>query len=197
MNIRIEHITKKYGSQTVLADFSLDIENGGKVRIKAPSGAGKTTLLRIIAGLEKADEGTVRFSDNSGNEVKPRISYAFQEDRLLEGLDAVRNLSAVLGKSRSESEWRDELRMIGLTEFEGKKVSELSGGMRRRIAVVRAMAAESDVVLLDEPFNGLDETAVKEVAKYIEMRIGDRNLILVTHDHGDSVLLTIHTVMLQ
>lgn len=126
--------------------FTVDV---GLTRLVGPSGAGKTTLLRILLGLETPDRGTL-----TGNDL--RWAAVFQEDRLLEGLDAEGNLRFVLGRAYDASRAAALLHELGLDEVGSKRVRDYSGGMKRRLALVRALLMPCDALALDEPFTGLD-----------------------------------------
>lgn len=145
-----------------------------------PSGSGKTTLLSILAGLVKPDTGTI-----SGVE-KGRIAMVFQEDRLIEGQDAFSNLMLVLKGRPDKEEMRREYARVGLVDYEGKKVSEFSGGMKRRVAIVRAACADAGLVLMDEPFTGLDEAAKRQAIRYVKEKTAGRTVIMVTHDWAEA-----------
>lgn len=202
MPIEMKHIKKSYGGQTVLADFSLSIPEGGKLCLMGASGSGKTTVLRILAGLTKPDAGEV-----AGVQGK-KIAMVFQENRLLEWADAFANVELVLGragvekyvagmasapKKKHRAALRDFLRAefdaVGLHDYEGKPVSQLSGGMKRRIAIVRGTCAEGELLLFDEPFTGLDGGTKEQVIQYIKNRATGRTMVLVTHDVQDAVRL--------
>ncbi len=211
MPIEMKHIKKSYGNQVVLEDFSLTIPDGGTVCLMGASGAGKTTILRILAGLTKPDEGEVVGVQGG------KASMVFQEDRLLEWLDAFANVELVLGrisggtypagqgigrsagmsdtkKSKSAKvALRDFLRLefeaVGLCGYEGKPVSQLSGGMKRRVAIVRAICSQGGLLLLDEPFTGLDEVTKGQAIRYIKERTKGRTVVMVTHDAKDAAHL--------
>lgn len=180
MNIRINNISKAFGEKQVLYHFTAEIKEGITTSVMAPSGAGKTTLLRILSGLEKADEGTV-----SGLEGK-RIGMVFQEDRLCENLNAVSNIRLVCGKNITKNRIEEELGKMGLAGSIHLPVSELSGGMRRRVALVRALLAPCDILLLDEPFQGLDEANKKTVMDDTRQSSMGKTVILVTHDEKEA-----------
>ena len=141
----------------------------------APSGAGKTTLLRILMGLEQADGGTV------GGLEGLRLSAVFQEDRLCERLDPVANIRLVNPGLSRETVLR-ALEGVGLDGCAGQKAEELSGGMRRRVAILRALLAPYDLLLLDEPFRGLDRKTKALVMEDTRRRCEGRTVLLVTHD---------------
>lgn len=180
MPVILQNITKKYKQQTVIADLSLKIEDGGCLCLMGPSGAGKTTLLSIIAGLVEPEGGMVSGVD------KKKISMVFQEDRLIEGRDAFANLSLVLKNKPTKEEMRQEFASVGLTDYEDKPVSKFSGGMKRRVAIVRAVCANASLLLMDEPFKGLDEAVKEQVIRYIKKRTKDQTVIMVTHDKAEA-----------
>lgn len=168
--IRLKNVCKGFGEQEVLTDVTADYEPGGTYYLTAPSGSGKTTQLHLIAGLLKPDRGEI-----SG---RGRISMVFQEDRLCEDYDAVKNVELAIGDRR-----RAEEALLELLPREAlhKPCSQLSGGMKRRVAIVRAMESESEAVLLDEPFAGLDADTRARVEEYIRQCRGQRILIVATH----------------
>ena len=155
--LRMEHIYKSYGQAVVLQDFSYAFTPGGITCIMGESGAGKTTLLRLLMGLEKADSGIITGFD--------KVSAVFQENRLIEHLNAVENTALVI-KDRNA----------------GKCAYEQLLQLLPKEALVRAMAADSEIVLLDEPFTGLDSRNSKKAAEYILSEQRGRTVISVTHD---------------
>lgn len=150
MEIRIEHVSKAYGGKTVLNDVSF-IAESGITRVAGPSGAGKTTLMRILLGLESTDSGRVVIPERF------RWAAVFQEDRLLENKTALGNIRFALGSDYDEGAATKMLDELGLSDVGDKKVKDYSGGMKRRLALARALLAKSDGIVLDEPFTGLDE----------------------------------------
>ena len=155
-DIVIEGLWKSFGEKTVLHDFSAVLPAGTTTGLMAPSGAGKTTLLRILMGLESSDRGTILGLEGL------RLSAVFQEDRLCENLNPVSNLRLVT-PSLSRKEAEEALRAVGLTDCLKQPARELSGGMRRRVAILRALLADYDLLLLDEPFKGLDQETKETV----------------------------------
>lgn len=181
-DICIRNITKSYGEKTVFTDLNLKIESGKITCIMAPSGAGKTTLLRMMMGLEKPDSGI--FTGLSGQ----RFSAVFQEERLCEGMTAVGNIRLV-NPSLTPDRVGNELQNFGMHHCENQPVSELSGGMRRRVSILRALLAEYDVLFMDEPFKGLDRALKKDIiASVMEKTVG-KTVIVVTHDRSEADLL--------
>lgn len=191
MDIAVEKLSKKYKNKIVLKDFSAVIKEGKTTVIMAPSGMGKTTFIRILSGLEKADSGTIE-----GIEGK-KISMVFQEDRLCSNLNAVSNVRMVCNKSISRKQIYDELAAVGLVGSETQPVSQLSGGMKRRVALVRALMAEYDLLILDEPFKGLDEENKKKVMDYAKRKTKGKTVILVTHEEEEAALMGGEIILLE
>lgn len=168
--IVLKNVRKSFGEHTVLEGRSGVYEPGRIYYLKSPSGSGKTTLLRLLAGLEQPDEGAV--------EAKVSCSMVFQEDRLCLEYSAVKNVELVTGDVRAA---RKALEQLLDSEALDKPCSRLSGGMKRRVALVRAMEADSDCVLLDEPFTGMDAATRARAGEYIRSRQNGRTLIIATH----------------
>ena len=188
--ISVKNLRKSYGEQLVLNDVTFELPNQGITCIMAPSGVGKTTLLRILLGLEQPDSGTVsRFPDCHWAAV-------FQEDRLLEHLDAMGNLRFVLGNELDAEDAKSLLAELGLTEAEGKPVRDFSGGMKRRVALARALLVPSDALALDEPFTGLDEENREKAISCILKRTAGKPVLLVTHNEDDAAGLNAEVIHL-
>jgi len=181
--IIMEHLYKSYEGEAVLRDISLKLLDGRTYCLMAPSGAGKTTLLSLLMGLEKPDSGKI--SGLSGL----RLSAVFQEDRLIEGYTALQNLKFALGRQYSDSELTDALARLLPGDSLKKPVSEFSGGMKRRTAILRALLAPSDFVLMDEPFTGLDHETKLAVIKMIKEYTKGKILLIATHSDEDVELL--------
>ena len=179
MELQVHNLCKSYGGETVLRDVSFTA-GPGVTCLMAPSGAGKTTLLRILLGLETADSGTMRLPANC------RWAAVFQEDRLLEQLDAMGNLRFVLGKDFREEAAAALLAELGLGDVGGKPVRDFSGGMKRRLALARALLAPSDALALDEPFTGLDEENRARCQALLRRAGEEKPVLLVTHDPADA-----------
>lgn len=180
--MKIQHLCKSFDGKVVLDHVSLTLESGGTACLMAPSGRGKTTLLRCIAGLETPDSGQI-------TDLPERIAYVFQEDRLCDGFSAVDNIRLVTGKAQGEDEIRRHLEELGLAGSLDQPVRELSGGMRRRVAISRAVCFGADLLLLDEPFKGLDDEARQQTADYILRHRGAAAILCVTHDREDAAAL--------
>ncbi len=169
-SIVLNRVNKSFGEKKVLEDLSASYEAGETYYLTSPSGSGKTTLLRVLSGLEKAESGEI--------EGSYRCSMVFQEDRLCEEYSAIRNVALVTG---NEAGAREALGRLLEPQALTQPCRELSGGMKRRVALVRAMEAESEVVLLDEPFAGMDTRTRQMAEAYIRERQCGRILIIVTH----------------
>lgn len=174
--IEIRNLTVRFEQKTVFDRFDLDLPDTGVVHLMGESGVGKTTLLRVLMGTLTPNGGTV-------TGLKGRtISVAFQEPRLLEWKTAHENVAMV-----SDSETADRLlERLNMGAERNTRASKLSGGQKQRVSLARAFAFGSDVVLLDEPFNGLDEENRKRAAELIRTA---RLAIVITHDEEDSILL--------
>ncbi len=180
MALRVINLSKNFSAKKVLKNINIDFPPSGLICISGRSGSGKTTLLRLIAGLEIPDSGSVE-----GLEDK-RISYVFQNDRLLPGFTALENV-AIVSDPETALLW---LKRFELGDAISKKPKQLSGGMQRRVALARAMAyaKDGDILLLDEPFKGLDADLKSKIIPYIQ-DFSQKNLVLlVTHDEKEASL---------
>ena len=164
----------------MLTDVSFTAPDSAVTCVMAPSGSGKTTLLRLLLGLEAPDKGSVEAPENC------RWSAVFQEDRLLEQLDAEGNLKFVLGEAYDAAKANALLAEVGLSDVDGKRVREYSGGMKRRLALARALLVESDALVLDEPFTGLDRENRERCLAAIRKHMAGRPVLLVTHEETDA-----------
>ncbi len=180
--MRIENITKTFDGKTVLDNLNMEIPEGRITCIMAPSGAGKTTLLRILMGLERADSGRI-----TGFSQK-RFSAVFQEERLCEQMSAVKNIRLVTPGLDTKMVIK-ELARLGLGADGTQPVSELSGGMRRRVSILRALLAPYDVLFLDEPFKGLDQELKVQVMAYVREKTAGKTVVVVTHDRQEALAL--------
>ena len=176
--MKLDIVKKAFDGKTVLSDLSLDFPEGKTTLLMAPSGWGKTTLLRIASGLDRDFEGKV---ETGGKNV-----VLFQEDRLVEGISALSNLLA-LGKGKEEC--LASLSILGLEGQERKKVSELSGGMKRRVAIARVLLMDGDRFFLDEPFTGLDGETKEAVASVLKKKLKGKTVVVVSHSEEDGPLM--------
>jgi len=192
--LEVKNITKSFGNTVVLNDFSYKFDRGVYV-LSEPSGAGKTTLLRILCGLEVADSGTVSKSPQA------KTVMMFQEDRLLENLSVRANIMlAIQAHSQEQKQSAREriteaLCAVGLEGTENKPVSELSGGQKRRVALLRTLFADADILLFDEPLKGLDEALKQQVIAFVKPFIESKVVIWVTHAPEEVKLLGSYTAL--
>ena len=188
--IALRGVTRRFGEQTVLDGLSLALAAGHVTALMGPNASGKTTVARLFLGLDEPDGGRVDGLRGL------RCAAVFQEDRLCQHLSAVDNLRLVLGRA----EWPRvdaELALAGLgPEALSKPVRELSGGQRRRVAIARAMVVESDLVVLDEPFTGVDVDTKPQLLQYVKARIAGRTTLLITHDRVEAAQLGAQIVRL-
>ena len=185
--IKLEGIFKAYPDKVLFENFSLTVNDGEKICFTGVSGRGKTTLLRMMTGLEQPDRGTVLISPGT------KFSYLFQEDRLLPGFSLVKNMTAVgIPPERA----RAYLEKVMLSGEESTLPHKLSGGMARRAALARALAAEYDTVYLDEPFTGQDEGTKKLLIELLKKELEGKTALIITHDDGDLSALADRTVEL-
>lgn len=186
-DIRIKNVSKTYGEKQVLSQLSKEFPAGETTVIMGVSGCGKTTLLRILLGLEKVDSGEV-------TGMPERVAVLFQEDRLCEDVSAYENIALVLERRKTRVQKdaqrrkiEQEAAQVSITaEDLTQNVMELSGGMRRRIALLRALLYDADCVILDEPFKGLDATTKQIVMQYVKEKTAGKTTFLVTHDAAEA-----------
>ena len=182
-DIIIKDLYKSFGDKKVLSGFSEHFPIGQTTVIMGESGCGKTTLINIIMGLENADSGEI-----SG--VPQSISAVFQEDCLCEDFSAISNIKAIVGKKLSKKEVAKALTELGLTAKDiSSPVRELSGGMKRRVVIARAILADADLIIMDEPFKGLDEGTRRTVIEYVRRKTAGKTLIVITHSPEEVDLL--------
>ena len=179
--IRLREVTRRFGDHVVLDRLDLELAPGVATALMGPNGSGKTTVTRLLLGLDEPDGGVVEGLDH-----RPR-SAVFQEDRLCPQLSAVDNVRLVLGRGVGSGEVLAALAAVGLSgDAVRSPVRELSGGQRRRVAIVRAVLAEADLVVLDEPFTGLDQAVKPVTMAWVRDRCAGRTVLLVTHDEREA-----------
>ena len=185
----IENVKKSYDGKCVLDGVNIECNSRKATCIMGISGAGKTTLLNIIMRLTEPDYGKIictgEFSTKENN-YQYRVSAVFQENSLIEHLSPVVNVSMILKGKCDKAVVKAELGKLIDKEALNKPCSQYSGGMKRRVEIVRAIMAESDVVVMDEPFAGLDENTKDNGINYSMDNIGERILIGSTHDITDA-----------
>ena len=182
-DVEFRHVYKAYGANEVLRRVTFTLPGGDVRCLMAPSGSGKTTLFRVLLGLEHPDSGEIRG-------ISPgRISMMFQEDRLCETLTPVENVALVLPAETRRADVAALLAEILPTDCLGQPAMELSGGMRRRVSLARAVAFPSDLIVLDEPFTGLDQATKEKVIAFVLRHRAGRTLLVATHGEDDARLL--------
>jgi len=163
----------------------------------SPSGSGKTTLLRILMGLEQADHGLILADGTPQDMSSLPASAVFQEDRLCESFSPIENVAMCAGRSLQAPRIKWELARLLPEECLNRPVSTLSGGMKRRVAVARALLIPSHILLMDEPFTGMDDELKRNVISYIREKQDGRLLILSTHQEEDVELIGGELVRLE
>ena len=174
--IALTDVSKSFGGRRVLERVSLTLPAGSVTALVGRSGAGKTTLARILLGLEAPDAGRADGMDGI------KRAAVFQEDRLIEHMSALQNL-VLVGASVEAA--RTHLNALGLADDMEVRVDRLSGGMRRRVALARAMIAGAGLIVLDEPMTGLDEDSKRQAAAYVSQNRGRAAVLLISHDPED------------
>jgi NitT/TauT family transport system ATP-binding protein len=189
MSFVLSNISKSFADLEVLKNLTLQEEENRIICILGPSGAGKTTLLNIISGVIKADQGELSgFADKN-------ISYLFQEPRLLPWKTVAQNIDFVLQDKLNREERNQTisryLDMVELAEFSSYYPSKLSGGMKQRVAIARAFAYPADILLMDEPFKGLDmQLKMTLIESFIKLwTLDQRSVFFVTHDIQEALLI--------
>lgn len=192
--LEAKNLYKSFDGTVVLNDFSYKFDRGVYV-LSEPSGAGKTTLLRILCGLEVADSGIVSKSPQA------KTVMMFQEDRLLENLSVRANIMLAIQahsqeqKQNARERITEALCAVGLEGTENKPVSELSGGQKRRVALLRTLFAGADILLFDEPLKGLDEALKQQVIGFVKPFVESKVVIWVTHTPEEVKLLGSYTAL--
>lgn len=183
MNIIISDLCKSYGEKKVLHHFNATLPNGKTTAFMGTSGSGKTTLANILLGFEQADSGSV-------TGIPERKSAVFQEDRLSENFSALTNVQAVCKNKTEKEKAKKLLECLGLANDIKTQVKSLSGGMKRRVALARALCAEYDFLVLDEPFKGLDEQTKEKTMQLVKEMTKGKTVLLITHDKEEALFFT-------
>lgn len=192
-----EHITKRYGQQTIIQDVNIRLEKGEIVSLLGVSGAGKTTLFHVLSGLNKPEEGCVTLDGQDITGEPGQISYMLQKDLLFVHKKIIDNVSLPLvlkGMKKAEARAKADplFEEFGLEGTQYKYPSQLSGGMRQRAALLRTYLSSTGVALLDEPFSALDTITKSAIHKwYLEvMQHIDLSTLFITHDIDEAILLS-------
>jgi sulfate transport system ATP-binding protein len=197
MSIEIRDVNKRFGDFVALDDVNVSLPTGQLTALLGPSGGGKSTLLRIIAGLEKADTGTVSIEGVDATKMSPQkrnVGFVFQHYAVFKHMTVAKNVAfglEIRRKSKNEVRERvDELlKLVHLSQFADRLPSQLSGGQRQRMALARALAVQPKVLLLDEPFGALDAKVRKELREWLR-RLHDEvhvTTVFVTHDQEEAM----------
>lgn len=207
MQLFLEHVNHSFKSSNgsymqVLDDVSLEVTSGEFICLLGPSGSGKSTLLNVLTGLVELQEGRILLDGVSVPHIREHSSYMFQQPRLLMWMSARRNIEfALKARNVPQSDWDRRvdryLSMVGLHDFADWYPARLSGGMQQRIALARALSVESPVMLMDEPFSGLDEFTARELRdELLEISQAEHKTILfVTHNALEATYLADRVVM--
>lgn len=197
MYIELEHISKYFGTFKASDDVSFGIEKGKLVGLLGPSGSGKTTILRMLAGLEKQDEGDVIIDGKNVNTLTPdqrKIGFVFQSYALFPYMTVYDNIAYGLKVQKRDKKFiknrvHELLELVGLPGVEKRYPDQLSGGQRQRIALARALAPQPEVLLLDEPFAAIDAKVRKELRSWLRETIDKVGItsIFVTHDQDEAI----------
>jgi sulfate transport system ATP-binding protein len=207
MGIEVRGIGKRFGDFVALDDIDLTVRSGALTALLGPSGGGKSTLLRIIAGLEKADTGTVTIDGTDATRLAPRhrdVGFVFQHYAAFTHLSVFRNVAFGLEvRKRPKDEIRERvhklLQLVHLEQFADRLPAQLSGGQRQRMALARALAVEPKVLLLDEPFGALDAKVRKELRDWLR-RLHDEvhvTTLFVTHDQEEALEVSDEIVVIN
>lgn len=209
--IQLDHISFSYPDKTIFRDFSMEVAQGERICLMGPSGMGKTTLLSLLTGHLQVDHGSITGTDHCS------ISMVFQEDRLCKKATAMQNI--LLGCCRGmmpqmpfemrriendhsgQTTKRDRvlrhLDRVDLAQAADLPAEKLSGGMKRRVCLVRAMLSQSNLVILDEPFTGMDSAHKRQAIDYIDQSLHGRALLMVSHERQDADTLGARIVCLS
>ncbi len=184
--IKIQSLYKSYPDKKIFEDFNLEIKSR-RTCIVGNSGIGKTTLLRLISRLESEDAGTIEAE-------KPRVSFIFQEDRLIPWKTVGENIAYVCP---DKAEIERVLKDVNLLESINLYPNELSGGMKQRVSIARAFVKKADILLMDEPFQGLDPNTVDSIIRMIDRHISenDMSLLFASHDIKNSLKLADEVIL--
>ena len=204
--VEVKQLNKSFGKTVILNDIDLEMEAGGFTVLLGPSGCGKSTVLNIVAGLYQATKGGVLLKNKEVNEPGPERAVVFQNHSLLPWLTSFQNVELavkqVFNKTMSKAEMKEwieyNLTLVHMDHAMHKRPDEISGGMKQRVGIARALAMEPTVMLMDEPFGALDaltrahlQDSLMEIQKDL-----NNTVIMITHDVDEAVLLSDRIVMM-
>ncbi len=196
--IEVTNLTKSFGEETVLKNFSMTLEEGEIVAVMGSSGRGKSTLLNILGGLDKEYSGTVQYAPEVFRETEIPFPFVFQESHSLLPWKSVEENVRIAGKRLTQARIEEALTSVGLFEHRKKKPGELSGGMKQRVSLARALVCNARVMLLDEPFASLDEEMRRKLQELIRDLSRSKNIamVLVTHERSEADTLADRIIFL-
>ncbi len=207
MSIHIANVTKRFGDFTALDNVSLDVPSGDLLALLGPSGSGKTTLLRIIAGLEHADDGVVRYEGEDVTNKAPKdreVGFVFQHYALFRHMSVFENVAFGLRvrntpKAEVNARVKELLHLVRLEGLGGRYPAQLSGGQRQRVALARALAVKPRMLLLDEPFGALDAKVRQELRQWLRQLHDEMHVttVFVTHDQEEAFEVADHVVVMR
>ena len=203
MLLTVENVSKTYGTVEAMRDMSLEVDEGEFVSIVGPSGCGKSTLMEIVGGLIAPTSGTITVGDTPVNGTDPDIGIVFQQESAFPWRTITENVAFGLemtgvGKEERLTRARDMIELVGLKGFEDRYPTELSGGMRQRVAIARTLVMKPKIILMDEPFGALDEQTRlilgEELSRIREAT--NATVLFITHSFDEALLLSDRIVVM-
>ena len=197
------NVSKTYGTVEAMRDMSLEVDEGEFVSIVGPSGCGKSTLMEIVGGLIAPTSGTITVGDTPVNGTDPDIGIVFQQESAFPWRTITENVAFGLemtgvGKAQRLTRARDMIELVGLKGFEDRYPTELSGGMRQRVAIARTLVMKPKIILMDEPFGALDEQTRlilgEELSRIREAT--NATVLFITHSFDEALLLSDRIVVM-
>lgn len=203
MKIEIKNIKKDFVSRPALGSVNLTINKGEFICLLGPSGCGKSTLINILAGLLEPSSGEIYFDNKSSNEIGKERAMVFQEGALFPWLTVIENVEfgmiiKGINKKDAREKAMDYLKMVHLKKFANSYIHELSGGMKQRVSIARALTLDSELLLMDEPFSALDsqtKTILQQEVQKIWYDTG-KTIVFVTHNIEEAVLLADRVIVM-
>jgi heme exporter protein A len=193
MALRISHLTKRFGTFRAVSDLTFQVEKGQFVSLFGPNGAGKTTLLKLVAGLLKPTSGTISLRFDGTGVERGNIGYVSHQSLLYQEMTGIENLlfySRLYGVDRPRKQSRRILERMGLSSAGDRLVREFSGGMKQRLTLGRALLHEPSLLLLDEPYVGLDQQGNRLLTRILRsLKDGAHTVLLVTHNLAEGLEL--------